>query len=214
MSSYVPALGVRWLTRFYEPVVRYTMRDDEMKGLIVDALALVDGMRVADVGCGPGALALRIAATHPNVEVVGVDGDPEVLATARAKAQAEGARIRFVEGLAMAPPLENAAFDRVVMSLVLHHLAPEDKKRALRAAHDLLRPGGEIHVIDWGGARSVVMRAAFLSIQLLDGFANTADHVRGALPAYLREASFANVAERRRERTICGVVSFYRGTRS
>lgn len=28
VSSYVPALGLRVLTRFYEPVVRYTMRDD------------------------------------------------------------------------------------------------------------------------------------------------------------------------------------------
>ncbi len=66
-------------------------------------------------------------------------------------------------------------------------------------------------VADWGQPHSLVMRVAFLSIQLLDGFANTADHVRGRLPTYLREAGFEDVRETRRERTIYGSLSFYEG---
>lgn len=214
MSSYVPALGFHVLTRIYEPVVRITMKDRAMKAWIVEALALRAGMRVADIGCGPGALAARIATAHPGVEVTAVDGDPEVLALARAKAAAAGARVTFVEALASAPPLPQGAFDRVIMSLVLHHLSREDKRKALASAFALLRSGGELHVVDWGEARSTAMRAAFLSIQLLDGFANTADHVRGGLPDYLRGAGFARVEEGRRVRTIYGVVSFYRGVRA
>lgn len=213
MSSYVPALGFRVLTRLYEPVVRITMKDAAMKRWIVDALALRDGMRVADIGCGPGALAVRIAAAHPAVDVTAVDGDAEILALARAKAAAAGVRVTFVEALASAPPLPHGTFDRVVMSLVLHHLSREDKRNALASALALLRPGGELHVVDWGEARSLAMRAAFVSIQLLDGFANTADHVRGAIPDYLRDAGFTRVEEHRRVRTIYGVVSFYRGVR-
>ena len=212
--KYVPALGIRALTRFYEPVVRWTMKDDRMKGWIVDALDLRDGMRVADIGCGPGALAVRIKKARPGITVVGVDGDPEVLAQARSKAMAARAEVTFVQGLATAPPLEDASFDRVVMSLVLHHLSREDKRQALRAAHALLRPGGKLHVIDWGEARSLTSRAAFLSIQILDGFANTADHVRGALPDYIGDAGFGRVDEMRREATVYGVVSFYEAVRS
>lgn len=212
--NYVPALGIRALTRFYEPVVRWTMKDDRMKGWIVDALELRDGMRVADIGCGPGALAVRMKKARPAVTVVGVDGDPEVLALARAKARDAGVDVTFEQGLATEPPLEHGSFDRVVMSLVLHHLSRGDKRQALRAAHALLRPGGRLHVVDWGEARSLVNRAAFLSIQLLDGFANTGDHVRGALPEYICEAGFARVDERRRERTVYGIVSFYEAMRS
>jgi SAM-dependent methyltransferase len=212
--KYVPALGIRALTRFYEPVVRWTMKDDRMKGWIVDALDLRDGLRVADIGCGPGALAVRIKKAHPGVWVVGVDGDPEVLALARAKAADAGVDVTFEQGLATAPPLADESFDRVVMSLVLHHLRREDKHRALRAAHNLLRPGGKLHVVDWGEARSLTNRAAFLSIQLLDGFANTGDHVRGALPEYIRDAGFGRVDETRRERTVYGIVSFYEAVRA
>ena len=211
--KYVPALGIRALTRFYEPVVRWTMKDDLMKGWIVDALDLRDGVRVADIGCGPGALAVRIKKARPTVTMIGVDGDPEVLELARAKARDAGVDVTFEQGLATNPPLEHGSFDRVVMSLVLHHLSPDDKRQALRAAHTLLRPGGKLHVVDWGEARSIASRAAFLSIQLLDGFANTADHVRGALPEYIREAGFARVDEPRRERTVYGIVSFYEAVR-
>ena len=212
--KYVPALGIRALTRFYEPVVRWTMKDDRMKGWIVDALDLRDDMRIADIGCGPGGLAVRIKKARPSVTMVGLDGDPQVLALARAKAEDAGVDVRFEQGLATAPPLEKASFDRVIMSLVLHHLGREDKHRALRAAHALVRPGGKLHVVDWGEARSLANRAAFLSIQLLDGFANTGDHVRGALPDYIREAGFVGVDETRRERTAYGIVSFYEAVRA
>jgi len=213
-SSYVPALGYRVLTRFYDPVVRWTMKDDRMKGWIVDALALHDGMRVADVGCGPGALVARMATDYPAVSVFGVDGDPEVLALARTKVDAGRLRATLFEGLATEPPLERGSFDRVVVSLVLHHLNRHDKGRTLRAAHALLRPEGQLLVVDWGEARSVLDRVSFLSIQLLDGFANTADHVRGVIPEMMRSAGFDDVQEVRRERTIYGVVSFYRGVRA
>lgn len=212
-SSYVPALGYRVLTRFYEPVVRWTMKDDQMKGWIVDALALRKGMRVADIGCGPGGLVARIATEHPDAEVFGVDGDPEVLALARAKLDDRRLRATLLHGLATDPPLERASFDRVVVSLVLHHLSRRDKERTLRSAHALLRPEGQLFVVDWGEAQSLVDRLAFLSIQVLDGFANTADHVRGLIPNLMRSAGFDDVAEMRRERTVYGVVSFYRGVR-
>lgn len=212
--AYVPALlGFRFLTQLYEPVVRITMKDAAMKRRLVDQLALRDGMRLADIGCGPGSLAVRAAQACPGAEVVAVDGDPEILSVARKKAGDAGVTVRFVEGPATEPPLERATFDRVAMSLVLHHLSSVDKVRALRAAHDLLRPGGEIHVVDWGEARSRAMRIAFLSIQLLDGFANTGAHVRGELPRFLTEGGFRDVVEAHRERTIFGVVSFYRGTK-
>ena len=57
------------------------------------------------------------------------------------------------------------------------------------------------------------MRMLFLSIQLLDGFANTRDHVAGRLPAFLRSAGFTLVEESHQERTIYGTLSFYRAVK-
>lgn len=213
-SKYVPALRFRALTRLYDPLVRFTLKDAKLKSMIVDRLGVESGMRVVDIGCGPGTLAIQIARTHPSAIVFALDGDPDILAVAQEKARAAGVEVSFIEGLATAPPVEIGTFDRVVTSLVIHHLAPADKAIALRKMFELLRPGGQLLVADWGEARSRIMRAAFLPVQLLDGFANTRDHVVGRLPRYLEEAGFSSVQEIHRERTIYGILSFYSARRS
>src|SRR5215218_2744965 len=54
------------------------------------------GMRLLDVGCGPGSITLGLAATVAPGEVVGLDLRPEVIAQARASAAARGvANVRF-----------------------------------------------------------------------------------------------------------------------
>jgi hypothetical protein len=100
----------------------------------------------------------------------------------------------------------------VVSSLVFHHLTTENKRRTLRKIRAWLRRGGELHVADWGRAQDLLMRLAFLPIQLLDGFETTSDNVRGRLLPLMREAGFEEVAETHRERTIFGTLSLYRAT--
>jgi len=92
-------------------------------------------------------------------------------------------------------------------------LSAADKRRTLRQAYDLLRPGGELHIADWGKPSSVLTRLAFLGVQLLDGFETTADNVRGRLVQLAREAGFVAVRETRRETTLLGALSFYAGIR-
>ena len=212
-SAYIPALRFRALTRFYEPVVRLTLKDEQVKAKLARDLALRSGMRVVDVGCGPGALAVRLARENPDVDVLAVDGDAEVLDIARRKAEAAGVRVDFRQGLATAPPVKLGSCERVVMSLVLHHLLPPAKAQALAAAFSLLRPGGEIHVVEWGKSSGPLMRALFLSIQVLDGFSNTRDHVAGRLPELLGRAGFTGVEETHRTPTIYGTLSVYRGAK-
>lgn len=127
------------------------------------------------------------------------------------KADAAGVDVDLVLGLGSAPPLEAQSFDRILSSLLFHHLGREDKRRALAAALGLLKAGGEIHVMDWGRAGSPLMRTAFLGIQLLDGFATTGDNVAGRMPSFFEEAGFTEVTETARANTVFGTLSFYRG---
>ncbi|HEX7506637.1 MAG TPA: class I SAM-dependent methyltransferase [Polyangia bacterium] len=69
----------------------------EMLNDVVTALDLRPGMRVFDAGCGTGALAERLAAKHPDIELVAADLSPSMLKRARAR-QAWPASFRFVEG--------------------------------------------------------------------------------------------------------------------
>lgn len=213
-SSFIPALRFDALTRFFDPVVRVTTRERRFKRLLVDQMALVPGLAVLDVGCGTGTLAIEIASACDGLQVHGVDGDPKVLAMARMKIARRHAVVTLHEALAWDLPFLAASFDRVVSSLVFHHLDRDGKRRALTAIHRVLRPGGELHVADWGRAHGPAMRAAFLVVQALDGFATTSDSVRGRLPAMMQDAGFIDVAETRRLRTPLGTLSLYRAWRA
>lgn len=87
----------------------------------------------------------------PDAEVTGLDGDPRVLALAREKKSARaGLRIELREGMAFDPTFPAGSFDRVVSSLVFHHLDLDNKRRTLGRLFELLRPGGELHIANWG----------------------------------------------------------------
>ena len=207
-KPFIPALRFQSLTRLYDPVLRATLKEDRFKRALVEQAGLRPGMRVLDLGCGTGTLTLLIKQAYPGVELVGLDADPETLQIARAKAEQAGLDIRFEQGMAQSPPFPPGSFDRVTSSLMLHHIA--DKRAVLAALRALLRPGGELHVADWGKAQNALMRVAFLGVQLLDGFATTGANVRGELPQLMRDVGFASVAETRSEMTLFGTLSLYR----
>lgn len=212
-QSFIPALAYRRLTRFYDPVVRWSTRERTIKARFLAQAGIRDGHRVLDVGCGTGTFAVAIKEATPRADVVGFDADPQVLALASRKAAASGASISFVRGLATDLPFADGVFDRVVSSLFFHHLEREAKARALREIHRVLIPQGELHLADWGRPTNPIMRAAFLSVQLLDGFATTTDNVRGLLPVLVESCGFSRVTETQRYATLCGTLSLVRAVR-
>ena len=203
MRSYIPALGYDALTRFYDPLIRWFLREATFKWALIEQAQIAAGHRVLDAGCGTATLTLMVKRAAPAAEVVGLDGDAKILAIARAKAGHES--VQFDEGLATALPYADASFDRVVTSLVLHHLTTADKERALAEMLRVLRPGGELHIADWAKPAGLAARAVFGVVQLLDG-PTTRDNVEGRIPGMIAAAGFADVAETRSFQTIGGTL--------
>ncbi|MGH9687033.1 MAG: class I SAM-dependent methyltransferase [Candidatus Acidiferrales bacterium] len=111
----------------------------------VERLNLKPGVRVLDVACGTGNQSLPAART--GADVTGLDHAPNLLAQARAAAQKEGLKIRFIEGDAEELPFETGEFD-VVMSMFGAMFAP----RPERVAAEFLRVckrGGLIAMASW-----------------------------------------------------------------
>ena len=187
-KAYVPALGFHWLTRLYDPVVRATLKEEKFKGLLVDQVALRPGDRVLDLGCGTGTLSIMLKQACPDATIVGLDADPEALEIARSKAAAAGREIEWREGMAQSAAFEPDSFDRVISSLFFHHITTEDKRRTFSRAKQLLKPGGELHVADWGKAQNLSTRLAFLGVQLLDGFETTSANVRTGLVPFIEKS--------------------------
>lgn len=203
-QRYVPAAGREAFTRLYDPALRLTMREGAWRPELVAEVLEGEPGSVLDLGCGTGTLTVALERAAPGMRLAGVDGDPEVLALARSKAR-EGSDIEWVQSLAQSLPFADGSFDRVVSSLVMHHLVPDLKHAALAEARRVLTPGGRLHIADFGRPHGPFMRAIFrVNVQTFDGLENTRDHAAGRLPEFIAGAGFRDVRVGRRLRTAAG----------
>lgn len=208
-QRYIPALGFHWLTPYYDAVVGTTTRERTFKKALIEQASLEPGHRVLDLACGTGTLAVWAKQSRPEADITGVDGDPAILSLAARKAERASVAVRFDKALSHDLPYPEAHFDRVVSSLFFHHLSWEDKRRTASELFRVLRPGAELHVADWGRPANLLMRGLFLFVQLLDGFGNTQDNVRGRLVPLFEEAGFSPVSQRSTFSTIYGTMALY-----
>jgi ubiquinone/menaquinone biosynthesis C-methylase UbiE len=212
-ERYVPAAGRAAFTPVFDAVNAVTMRQGRWRPLLVERVRAQRASRILDLGCGTGAMSIALGRALPGVTVIGVDGDPDVLTRARAKALSVGVELELHEALAEQLPLPDASVDCVVSTLVFHHLAAKVKRGALTEAHRVLVPGGRLLICDVGRAQDPIMRAAFFLVQLLDGFSTTRENVSGKLPQIVEEAGFHDVVVLRRFRTGGGTLELIDATR-
>jgi hypothetical protein len=97
----------------------------------------------------------------------------------------------------------------VVISLVLHHLKPEQQSVALSRAFEALRPSGTLHVIDFGIPHGPIPRLGWRVLQRIDGLENTTPLGRGDLPALIDAAGFRDRRLTQRFGTIWGTHEQY-----
>jgi SAM-dependent methyltransferase len=211
---YLPALRFRALTRFFDPLLSRGLPEQRFKQGLLEQAAPEPGQRVLDLGCGTGTLAMMVKAAQPEAEVIGLDADPEILALARGKAEATAAEVRFDEGLSTELPYQDRSYDRVLSTLFFHHLTGAEKRRTAAEIARVLRPGGELHVGDWGRPSNPLMWALFVgTVRLFDGLERTRDNATGALPEIFEQGGLEGVAETDRIRTAFGTLALYRARR-
>ena len=206
-EKYIPALSFAWLTPLYDPFLKWGMREDAFKRHLIHQAQIQPGMRVLDLGCGTATLTILIKLTHPDADVVGLDGDPAVLEIARLKAAHAHVKIALDQGMAFHLPYPDHSFDRVLSSLVIHHLTAENKQHTMHEIHRILRPGGELHIVDFGKPRGIY---AWLISQIMRKLEEAADNIQGLLPEMMRNADFTQVDETVQYTTIVGGLSLFR----
>lgn len=209
-SNYISALRFNWLTSIYDPLIRWTIREEKFKRTLLEQTNILPGHNVLDLGCGTATLTLKIKNACPEANVFGLDGDPNVLNIASAKAVKANIAIQLNQGMSFNLPYTDNKFDTVVSSLFFHHLTRENKLLTMAEIKRVLKPTGELHLVDWGKPKNFLMRAAFYLVQMLDGFETTADNVAGLLPELLRASTFKNVRVTNQLMTIVGTLSYYR----
>jgi ubiquinone/menaquinone biosynthesis C-methylase UbiE/DNA-binding transcriptional ArsR family regulator len=108
-------------------------------------LRMLPPLTVADLGSGEGLVSELLARRCR--KVIAVDNSEKMVAFGAKKAKKNGLKnLEFRLGDLQEPPIEPASVDLVILSQALHHA--EDPAKAVRSAHRVLRPGGQVLILD------------------------------------------------------------------
>lgn len=117
----------------------------------IAALDIPRGGSLLEVGCGTGRNLLLIHKLYPHAKLYGLDISAEMLTSAKANFRGTSLQptLRVADATAFDPAeFGTEGFDRVMISYALSMIP--DWEMAVERALASLRPGGSLHVIDFG----------------------------------------------------------------
>ena len=154
-----------WVYKTFQRISRQydLMNDLESLGLhrawkhtLVRAVNALEPSTVLDVACGTGDIALEIAKTNPQVQVIGLDFSQNMLDIARKRADSYASSVSvdnpalsnldLTHGSALDLPFDDESFDVVTISFGLRNMP--DYRLSLEEMKRVLRPGGSFFCLE------------------------------------------------------------------
>ncbi len=174
----------------YDPVTQYVLPPNEdwvRRGLIERVRC--QPRRVLDLGCGTGSTTLLLKKAFPEAEVIGLDLSPYMLLVAADKAERAGLKLELKQGNAEQTGFPEVSFDLVTASLLFHETPPLVSCNILQEAFRLLKPGGEVVILD--GNQATLRQTEWLTQVFEEPYIR--DYAAGNLSDWMATAGFGEV---------------------
>jgi ubiquinone/menaquinone biosynthesis C-methylase UbiE len=125
-------------------------REGAFRRSLVELAGIGPGMKVLDIGCGTGSLALAASrVVGPQGSVVGIDPSPAMIGRAKAKAR-RLTNASFRIGIAQELPFADGSFDVALATFVVHQLPPDSLHKVKTEVARVLKVGGRLLLVDIG----------------------------------------------------------------
>ena len=171
---------------------RYTR---SLAPVFADAAGVTSGMRVVDVGCGPGGLTRELSERVGEENVAAIDPAPQFVAACQKRHPAADVK----QGVAEALPWPDGAFDAALCSLVIAFM--QNARQGVREMARVTRPGGSVAACMWdiAGGGMTMLRTFWTAVREVDPSA-AGEELRpgvteGDLGELLRGADLGDVTE-------------------
>lgn len=176
--------------RYYDLVVNLISlgREKKFRQAALDLVEIKPGMNILDVGCGTGSLTIAAKQKQGQEgQVVGIDPSSNMVNLAREKAEKRGIQIDFQVGVIEKLDFPGDQFDLVMSSLMMHHLPDELKLAGLEEVQRVLKPGGQLLIIE-------LDPGAFSLATLVHGHASQlSEALKNVLP-FLEKIGYGSIA--------------------
>jgi len=153
LCLFLTAIAMVWSSRVGKVHVRER---------VMDSIAWRGDETVLDVGCGRGLMLIAAARRLKEGRVIGIDlwqkqdlsGNDRQVPLENARLEGVSDRVEVQDGDARQLPFPDATFDVVVSSQVIHNISrPEERAQALREIARVLKPGGQVAILDFRNTR-------------------------------------------------------------
>ena len=164
-------------------------RERSLREMTVKLAQIKPGDQVLEIGCGTGSLTLAAKRqAGPTGKVCGIDLIPRMIDLSRQKATQAGEDITFQLGCIADIPFPDNQFDVALCSFMIFHMSEETRRRGIKEIQRVLKPGGQLLVLDMAQPSDRIGRAIAKRL-----FGGMMQHEPGDLLPIMRESGFSNL---------------------